>query len=344
MSKVVFLKTKPNKKSVFETVKRAMNLADWEKHVKGKNIVLKINAVSAQLIPGQNTSPWVFEAVLQEMLEKKPNFNISVVDANTNISRVNIAKRVWGYEEICNEYGAKFKDLSDERFIEVEINGKAVKKLPLPEIILKSDCMITLPIIKSHGITGMTCAIKNQYGCIPIFRHQFHPVIHDILIDINKFLNPVFAVVDGTICQEGFGSPRNGKPKICNAIIASNDLVATDTIVCKFMGYDPDKMGFIRNGNERGLGTSKNIELIGDELIPQDFDPPDKDLVLKIEGIFRKSFLRPIFFETKLFDFLIMLTDLYSSYYRYNFFGRRDRRKILEKGYREEFMPLIKKL
>lgn len=343
MSKVAFLNTEPNKSSVFKTTKRAMELGNWKKYVKGKNIVLKINAVSAQLVPGQNTSPWVFESVLKEVVKKFPKANISVVDANTNIARVKIAKNLWGYEEICEKYGARFRDLTDDKLIEVKIDGKAIKKLPLPETLLNADSIITLPVMKTHGITGITCSMKNQYGCIPIFRHQFHLVIHDILVDINKFLNPVFTVVDGTICQEGAG-PRNGKAKICNVIMASNDLVATDYTACKFMGLNPEKIGFIMNGDERGLGSVKNIEIIGDEFIPNKFELPKRDLVLITEDFFRRSFLKPIMFDTKFFDFLLFLTSVYSSYYRYNFYGKKYRNGVLKTGYREEFMPLLKKM
>ncbi len=58
-------KTIPEKKSVFEAVRTAMELANWRDYITpNAAISLKPNLGWDKLIPGAISAPWVFEAVI----------------------------------------------------------------------------------------------------------------------------------------------------------------------------------------------------------------------------------------------------------------------------------------
>ena len=40
-----------------------------------------------------------------------------------------------------------------------------------------------------------------------------------------------------------------------NTVIASTDQVAADAYACTLIGVDPEKLGYLKMGHERGLGT-----------------------------------------------------------------------------------------
>ena len=99
MPKVAFVKFDVvSKENVMENTKRAMRLADWESHVKGSKIFVKINGIADQMIPGVSTSPWVFEAVLQELRRKLPDAEIFVGDADlAAYKQLHKTIKLWGY-------------------------------------------------------------------------------------------------------------------------------------------------------------------------------------------------------------------------------------------------------
>ena len=143
MSKVAFVKIKHEKKGVHKAVWRAMKLANWKKYVKGNKIFLKINGISDQLVPGQCTSPWVLEAVL-EILTKNLNSEFYVGDANLAAAKqLNRAARIWGFKKIAKKYGAEFVNLSEEPLVKVDFGGKILRLMEVPKILLDVDCIVT---------------------------------------------------------------------------------------------------------------------------------------------------------------------------------------------------------
>lgn len=337
MSKVSFLKVKPEKKSVYSAVSQAMEMVEWQKQIVGNKIFVKINAMNHLLLPGTNTSPWVLEGVLAEITKNRPGCEIFVGDANLcSYKNVDEASVVWGFKDIAASFGAKFINLSKDKMVEVNINGKYLKKLLLPEIILKCQNIITVPVIKTHVWSTFSASLKNQFGCIPSFRHEFHLFLEDAIADINTYLKPKLTVVDGTIGLEGTG-PRTGEPKICNVIMASADLVASDVATAHFMGFDPNQIPYIQKTYERGLG-SLEYEIVGDKFETYEFKPHSETIVTFSHKLLRKSPLEPLFFRTKIFNLLAHLAVFYNVQYWYRFKGKRLKDKVIkESGYGAQF-------
>jgi len=158
--------------------------------------------------------------------------------------------------------------------------GKLVKRFTIAQGVLAADGMVSISKMKTHGLTRITGAIKNQFGCIPgPLKAEFHARLPNVdlfsqmLVDLNRLLAPRLFVMDGVIAMEGNG-PQGGRPRPMNVILASSDPVALDTAFCQLIGLDPDLVPPIVYGELAGLGT-RQIRWVGDpidSLIALDFD------------------------------------------------------------------------
>lgn len=328
------------KEDLFKVVKQAMELAEWKKHIKGKKVFIKVNALSDQVVPGQCTSPWFLEAVLEVLKD----FELVVGDADVATARqVEKAAKLWGYIDICRKREIKFVNLSKEKTVEVKVEGFMFKKIKIPKVIAEADSIVTLPVLKTHNVAKMTFALKNQWGCIPRFRQQYHMHLKYCIPDLNKALDVDFAVGDATICLEDNG-PRTGKPKICNSVFASNDLVAMDSTASDFIGAKDVK--YLKYAEGLKLGNRSYI-LVGDEMIQNKFKPAiaAKHPIVSIELLLRKiPIINKIIFETPLFHIPAFFAARYNSILWYNLKGKKYARDIIRKNglYYHQFKDKIK--
>ena len=225
--------------------------------------------------------------------------------------------------------------------IKAKLNGKVFKTLDVPESILKADSIINLPVMKTHCLTGLTCSLKHFWGVVPRVRHQYHLVVNDAIADITSFLKPkiAYTIVDGTIAMEGNG-PRTGMPKICNVILASNDPVALDTLIAKFMGMPTPK--HVKIAAKRGVGALGCI-LQGDDFEPNPFilPEPDKQPIFKWEMAFRKSIFKPIMFDTNIFDIFAWIATKYNSFWYYRREGISYTERIADTWYAQELAQFL---
>lgn len=313
-------------------VERAMELAEWRRHVSGRRIFLKINTLSFPLMPGTNTSPWVVEGVLRTLRKGLPEAEILMGDSQiVGADNVRKAKTIWGYDRLAERYGAEYVDLSRDPLEEVEIDGDAVRRIPFPRTLLEADAIVSLPVMKCHHLSTITASLKNQWGCLPTFRHNFHPILHKVIVDINRALRPRFTVVDGTVVQEGKG-PRTGRIRVADLVMASPDLVAADAAAARYMGFDPRQIGYLTLAEERGLGTIDG-ELAGDDVGAERFARPSANMLGFLHKKLRASFLRPLLFETPLIHLLARMALIYNTHFWYRLEGRPAARRLIRESW-----------
>src|SRR6185295_2011332 len=269
--------------------------------------------------------------------EAMPQVRIQMGDSQiVGADNVRRARTIWGYDRLAAKYGTEYVDLSRDELVEVPVDGLHVKKLTFPRTLLEADCLVTLPVMKVHHLSTITASLKNQWGCLPTFRHNFHPVMHQVIVDINQALRPCFAVIDGTVCQEGKG-PRTGDVRIADLILASPDLVAADSAAARYMGFDPRAIGYLVNAEARGLG-SIDAELVGDDVGSERFATPKSNLLGALHKRLRASFLKPLLFDTPLVQLLAKAALAYNTLLWYPFVARpRARALIRESWYGPQF-------
>ena len=345
-SKVIFVKVEHEENGVQKAVKKVMELAQWKNFVKGKKIFVKINGISDQLVPGQCTSPWVIDAVLSEIRKEFPEAEIKMGDANLAAAeQLNRAARIWGFLDLAKKHNVEFVNISEDELAETDIGGKVFHNLLIPKVLLDADCIVNLPVAKTHCLTTITCCLKNHWGMVPRFRHQYHLVANQAIADINNFFKKtVFNIVDATICMEG-DAPRTGMPKIADAVFAGPDRVAIDAAVAKFMGFDPSKIEHLELAEKMGVG-SRDYEIFGDEFQSMSFKPPtNKQPVFFWEmGLRKVPLLNKLIFKTKVFSIFAWLATQYNVVWWYNRYGKKYAKDVIyNTWYENEFKDLWEK-
>lgn len=298
-----------------------------EKVCKNGLIFIKPNAVSTFLIPGANTSPFVLDAVLERLRNEYPTANIIVGDTDSS-ARNQLEKgiKLWGYDIVVKKYDIRFLNLLDEEWIEKQIPGLYIKSIFIPKIVVEADSIISIPVINTHTWSKVSCALKNQYGLTLKDRHKYHVSLDEAIVDINLACKPSFCLLDGTIGLEA-GGPVMGRSKICNIIIASNDIVSADVIAIKYMGFENIK--YIRLAEEIGLGNASSIDLVGDEFIPNHFIEPVQNLNSIWHKRLRMLPFGDLLFNTAIFRLLSWASTFYQIYWFYRY-GKKCSKNVLK--------------
>lgn len=173
--------------------------------------------------------------------------------------------------DIVKETGA---ELNHDFGVE-EINfpeGKALKKVPLCSWLLKQDAVINFAKLKTHGLTGLTAAVKNLYGAVPGVRktelHYSYPKIDEfcnMLIDINECIKPTLSIIDAVMCMEGSG-PTTGDPRFMGALLASKNQYFLDLVAARLINLQNREAATVFYQIERGLSpeSEDSVDIIGE--------------------------------------------------------------------------------
>lgn len=238
-----------------------------------EKILLKPNVLRGS-DPGRcvTTHPEVFKAVAKIMLEQKAllSYGDSPGDPTSTVS----ALKKSGFFAVAEELGiiqADFDHGKDCAFAEGVVN----KRLTIVNAVSDSDGVVSLPKLKTHGLTRITGAIKNQFGCVPgMKKGQYHAQFPDVfefsklLADITLFVKPRLYVMDAIYAMEGNG-PQSGDPKKLGVLLFSTDPVAIDTVACQIVDMNPEFVPTNATGRIAGLGTDsmENIEVRGESIL-----------------------------------------------------------------------------
>jgi len=271
-----------NEEQVYNAVKAGLDLLGGISHfVKpGERIVIKPN-----VLLGTNprkcvcTNPSVFKAIGRMLLETTTSVYYGDSSAfgkcKANMKRARL-------KLVADDLGIKLADFDKGKAV---THSKAMlnKRFVICNGVIQSDGLISLPKLKTHGLTRLTGAIKNQFGCIPGFlKSQHHVKMPDpydfatMLVDLNTLIKPRLYIMDGIMAMEGNG-PRSGNPRKLGLLLFSTDPVAMDAVACKIIDLNPRFVPTSEPGEKSGLGTYhyERIEIIGDNIesfIDKDFD------------------------------------------------------------------------
>lgn len=235
----------------------------------GERILLKPNLlVGAAPESAVTTHPSVFAAIARVLQEA--GATLTYGDSPGFGSTAGAARKA-GIAQMAEELGITLADFTDGQQVSFP-EGRLIKQFFLANGVLASDGVVSLPKLKTHGLTRITAAVKNQFGCVVGLRKgEWHARMPDVdrfcqmLVDLNRAIAPRLFVCDAVVAMEGNG-PRSGSPRKVGAIVASADPVALDATLARIVGLDPALVGTIVHGEEFGLGTAKDIELVGDPL------------------------------------------------------------------------------
>jgi uncharacterized protein (DUF362 family) len=236
-------------------------------------VIIKINMCDARMPEtGAITHPLFLDAVLKYLRTYYENLNIFVVESDAAVVLADKFIRWFGYVPVLQKWNAEFINLSTQKITHRKMDGRYFKNIPVPEIFDKSYFFITLPKLKTNPLPTITCCLKNQFGCLPTpEKNIYHPLLDDVIADVNKVLRPDLCLVDGIIAMGGTWGPAFGVPIPLNTIISSQDPVAVDAFGARMMGFNPWFIGHIRKSASSGVGLMR-YELKGDTVPKVDFE------------------------------------------------------------------------
>jgi uncharacterized protein (DUF362 family) len=135
-------------------------------------------------------------------------------------------------------------------------NGKVLKDAKVHELILESDVFINVPVLKNHGSTQLTIAMKNLMGIVWDRGFWHRNDLHQCIADFATLRKPTLNIVDAYNVMK-----RNGPRGVSVADVVtmksqliSTDIVAIDAAATKLFGGNPDDIGYIQAANEMNAG------------------------------------------------------------------------------------------
>jgi len=259
MEDVVILRCENyDKKNVEFSIKRVMSLLKIDTQ-KYKRVLIKPNFLR------------VFKKN-QEAITTHPQILKSVagIFKNSFIGESSFMETKNTMDALLPNFKNKIIFEEQDRKVIVNNKNKILKEVVLPDIFEKFDLIINVPKLKTHSLTGITCAIKNHYGFIPgALKQSLHKKaignknFSKLLIDIFQNIKSDLHIVDAVVSMEGEG-PSAGKRKDTRLILASKNAIALDIVAAKIMGFNPKEILMIRECIERGLYPDYSVNIIGD--------------------------------------------------------------------------------
>lgn len=216
----------------------------------GEKIVIKPNLTFPVFRKGVMTNPEILEATILYLKNYTSNITVCESDSGgyNRFSMTEVFLRT-GISEFAKRYGVRIVNMShsESRPIRVDTPLRSLQ-VPLPAFLLdETDVFITMPVPKVHSNTVLSIAMKNQWGVIqqPELRLKLHPYFKEVIYEINKALPRTVAIVDGKYGLTRSG-PLRGDIVDLNWILISNNIYATDRVVSEIMGFDWNRISYLR--------------------------------------------------------------------------------------------------
>lgn len=284
--------------AVYDALKEAIEAINGLDFVKeGMKIVIKPNLVSFKKPEDAvTTHPMLLKALVRMLIER--GASVVIGDSPGGPHTLFVLNRVYsatGMTELEKEGAVLNRDLAEatEEFPE----GKALKTITYTAYLKDCDAIIDFCKLKSHGMMGMSAAVKNLYGTIPgLMKPEMHykfpneADFAEMLIDLNEFFKPRLAICDAIVGMEGNG-PLNGNAKKVGAIVAARNTYYCDLVCAELIGMNYEGLPTLQAAHKRGLAPKsyKELSVYGnvEALVSKDFKaPPVRGLRFMRKGTF----------------------------------------------------------
>jgi uncharacterized protein (DUF362 family) len=229
----------------------------WEALVKpGATVFIKPNMTWPEPRPGVTTSPRFLDALLPVLKSRAGRLIVGESDGGTFSAEEAITRL--GLLDICHRHGAEFVNLSHQprTMLRDRIAGREIRIEASQFLIDEVDVFITLPVLKTHVVTGVTLGLKNQWGCIPDpMRLLYHHILDWGIVALNRAYKPRIAILDGTYAMDRRG-PLEGDPIPAGWLVVSDNVVVLDAIGCHLLDVPARRVRHIRFAEAQRLGTT----------------------------------------------------------------------------------------
>jgi uncharacterized protein (DUF362 family) len=261
MTSVALLRFKDSLKS---TLSAGLNLIGGFSNLKSP-ILIKPNICTISDGTGSSvTDVNVVEAIARLFLEDDQGLAIKIVESDSQSKYAEEAFEKFGYgnlERAMKKEGfdVSLVNLSKSPLVKADFKGRYFNRPELPELLVDPHCFVTVAAAKTHYLTTITGALKNQFGVLPRKDQSFyHPNIDDVVIDLNNLLQPDLCIVDARVAVEGWNGPRT---KRLDAFIMGRKPASVDATMARIIGLKPSEIRHVLESTKLGLGNIDPIVL-----------------------------------------------------------------------------------
>jgi len=248
---------------------------DWVR--PGMRVGIKANLVSMLKPEAAATTHPALICALVNMLKEK-GADVVVGDSPGGLYTAVYVDRIYaaaGMKDV-RRAGASLND--DYTTARADFPGAvSAKNFEYTAWLDKCDAVINFCKLKTHGMMGMSAAVKNMFGAVPGTRkpemHYEFPDAGDfanMLVDLNEYFKPVLNIVDAVTGMEGNG-PTMGTPRHIGCVIAGKSPYEVDLVCADIICVKGEDIPTISVAQKRGLSPEKP-EVTGD---PTAFTVPD---------------------------------------------------------------------
>ncbi len=252
-----------------EAVERVFSAFPQE--IKGKNVMVKVNALRA-CNPDREaivTHPALVKALIDKLVTLESRRII--VGDSVGTESYGKSQYVFDATGLAKAAGPYYRNLSLNLKV-VDVEKPFRRKVAVLRDVLDADVYISLAKMKTHGMTMLSGAVKNNYGLLVGAQKSWYhfysekpETFAEILIEMYKLRPPDLAIMDGILAMEGYG-PCSPEVRRVNKVLASTDAVALDAVMGHMMGFRADEVPYLRLAGESGCGATDldAMEIEGD--------------------------------------------------------------------------------
>lgn len=244
-------------------------LGGLEELCPGQRYLLKPNLLLGDAPErGSTTHPEFFRAAAS-LLDSK-GYTLSYGDS-PGFGSPHSAAHASGLDDIAGALGIELADFATGMDVP-NPDGALIKQFNLARGLMHQDGVINLPKFKTHGLTRLTGAVKNLFGCLPgVQKAAFHTRLQDegrfgqMLVDLSTLIGPRLHIMDAVWGMEGNG-PRNGTLRQVGLVIIAVNPHVLDHCAALLMDLDPLLVPTLKAAQERELYHPEKIEVLGEPL------------------------------------------------------------------------------
>lgn len=257
----------------------------------GMKIVIKANLVSGKPPEDAVTTHPALLCVLTEMLKARGASSVVIGDSPGGVYNAAYLNRIYQKCGItaAEQYGAVLNQnfgITEVHFPEAAVAHEFKYTAYLDD----ADAVINCCKLKTHGMMGMTCAVKNMYGMVPgSVKSEYHYRYSDpmdfarMIIDLNRAKPARLHIVDAVVGMEGNG-PTAGTPREIGCLLAGYDPYRLDMICAGIIGLPPACIPTVAAAQELGLCPIEPDDIATSEPW-QSFIVPDFENIRNAEAL-----------------------------------------------------------
>lgn len=259
--------------STYDTCAEAVDraFATFPLAISGKKVAVKINALKA-CDPDREamvTHYKLVKAVVDKVAALGPAE--MVVGDSVGTQFYGISEYVFRTARLKEAAGSYYRNFN-RRLSVITMKEPFDRKVAVLKDVLDADVYISVPKMKTHGLTMISGGIKNNYGLLPgAQKSWFHYYSVDpkrfarVIIEMFRLRRPDLVIMDAILAMEGYG-PSSPETRWVNRILASSDAVALDTVEAKIIGFDVPDVPTLTIARDLKLGQTDlhSIKVMGD--------------------------------------------------------------------------------